>query len=354
MSKRESARAVIFSCFKNGMSVKDARAYLTRTFGTKAPSRMTTYRWYSRFAAGMETFEDAQKSGRKVSKVTAENIEKVRQFVTQYPHSTYKQIEHETGLSAGTVNTILKRKLRMKKLCARWIPHSLSEEQKRARVEWCKKMLRQYNGGRSRHVGDIVTGDETWLYYYDPTSKRDSAEWVPEKGRNPVKVRAQKSAGKRMFSLFFRRSGFVAKIMLKERCTATAAWYIRGCLSKVFRNLKELRPNCGLKGVRLHHDNARVHTAHVVERFLQRRKIRLTGHPAYSPDLAPLDFYYNSKIKKQLRGIRFRDEAELCAAVKRAIRSIAPHEHRKCFSDWFERMRKCIERGGEYFEKLAG
>ena len=61
MPKRGSVRAVIFSCLKNGVSVKDAIAYLTRTFGNKAPSRRTIYRWYRRFAAGTETFEDAPK-----------------------------------------------------------------------------------------------------------------------------------------------------------------------------------------------------------------------------------------------------------------------------------------------------
>ncbi|GBP66257.1 hypothetical protein EVAR_41052_1 [Eumeta japonica] len=41
----------------------------------------------------------------------------------------------------------------------------------------------------------------------------------------------------------------------------------------------------------LHHDNASCHTSTETTRFLERQKVELTGHPPYSPDLAPNDFY---------------------------------------------------------------
>jgi [histone H3]-lysine36 N-dimethyltransferase SETMAR len=182
----------------------------------------------------------------------------------------------------------------------------------------------KYNGGLSRRVEDIATGDETWLYYYDPKLKRDSKEWVSKTGKRPVNVRAQKSAGKKMFALFFRRAGLVAKVMVPEGCTVNTRWYVRGCLTRVFRKLKKLRPVRGLQGVRLHHDNAPSHTARKAVQFLRKRKIQLTGHSAYSPDLGPLDFFCNPRIKNQLRGIRFSNEKEQRSAVSKAIRSITP------------------------------
>ena len=134
-SKRESIRAVIYSCYKNGAEVSAAYTTLQNTFGTSAPTLKTIYNWYNRFAAGQQQFEDAPKSRRKITKTTAQNVEKVRQFVTDNPRCTYKQIEHATKLSSGTVNEILTRKLKYRKLCARWIPHSLTNEQKQARVK---------------------------------------------------------------------------------------------------------------------------------------------------------------------------------------------------------------------------
>ena len=140
-------------------------------------------------------------------------------------------------------------------------------------------------------------------------------------------------------------------MMLPPHSTVTAQWYVRSCLTRSFRKVKELRPRSGLSGVWLHRNNAPAYKAKKTVWFLYKRKLRLTGHPAYSPDLAPLDFFYNPRIKKQLRSRRFANETELVSAVTLAVKSISSTEHRKCFSDWFARMQKCIERGGVYFEK---
>jgi len=41
----------------------------------------------------------------------------------------------------------------------------------------------------------------------------------------------------------------------------------------------------------LHHDNAPAHTALSVREFLANKQITVLEHPAYSPDLAPSDFF---------------------------------------------------------------
>ena len=48
----------------------------------------------------------------------------------------------------------------------------LGPAQKKARVDWSKKMLQKYDRGASKHVYDIVTGDESWIYTYEPESKQ--------------------------------------------------------------------------------------------------------------------------------------------------------------------------------------
>ena len=51
------------------------------------------------------------------------------------------------------------------------MPHQLTEEQKRSRVDWCLHMLRKFHGGRSERVWDIVTDNETVVYRYDPETE---------------------------------------------------------------------------------------------------------------------------------------------------------------------------------------
>ena len=67
--------------------------------------------------------------------------------------------------------SLLHDSLGVRKRCTRWVPNNLNEEQKRGRVDWCNHMLRKFDGGRSPRVWDIVTGDETWVYQYDPDTK---------------------------------------------------------------------------------------------------------------------------------------------------------------------------------------
>ena len=106
-----------------------------------------------------------------------------------------------------------------RKRCALRMPHNLSEEQKRGRVDLCTHMLRKFDGGRSPRVWDIVTGDETWVYQYDPETKQQSAVWVFPDENPPVKFKRSRSACKQMIACFFAKFGHVATIPLEDRKT---------------------------------------------------------------------------------------------------------------------------------------
>ena len=67
----------------------------------------------------------------------------------------------------------------------------------------------------------------------------------------------------------------------------------------------------------LHHDNTPAHTALSVRAFLATKQITVFDHPAYSPDLAPSDFFLFPKIKEILKGRHFDDiRSNRVAALK--------------------------------------
>lgn len=138
--------------------------------------------------------------------------------------------------------------------------------------------------------------------------------------------------------------------MVGARQTVTADWYVRTCLTKVFSAVSKMRPNSGLRGIKLHHDNAPAHTARRTENFLKKKNVKLVGHPAYSPDLAPCDFWLNPTVKLPLRGQRFRNENEVKIALETAIKSLNKADFSNCFDSWFNRMRQCVDARGAYFE----
>jgi histone-lysine N-methyltransferase SETMAR len=57
----------------------------------------------------------------------------------------------------------------------------------------------------------------------------------------------------------------------------------------------------------LHYDNVPAHTALSVREFLAPKQITLLERRAYSPDLAPSDFFLFPKIKEILKGRHFDD-----------------------------------------------
>ena len=60
------------------------------------------------------------------------------------------------------------------------------------------------------------------------------------------------------------------------------------------------------KGILLQQDNARVHTCKNTMDAVERNGYELIPHPAYSPDLAPSDYFLFPNLKKNIRGRRSR------------------------------------------------
>ena len=65
--------------------------------------------------------------------------------VEEDQHSNTLELREISSLSCETVHKIIHEELRMKKVCARWIPHLLTDEQKQQRLE-CAIQLFDPNG----------------------------------------------------------------------------------------------------------------------------------------------------------------------------------------------------------------
>ena len=79
-----------------------------------------------------------------------------------------KDIASCTGISEGSMQTILKKRLYLRKVCAKWVPHLLTEEQKTQRLKCAREFLNTYKGCNSRVISNLLTGDETWVHMFEP------------------------------------------------------------------------------------------------------------------------------------------------------------------------------------------
>ena len=97
----------------------------------------------------------------------------------------------------------------------------------------------------------------------------------------------------------------------------------------------------------LHHDNSPAHTALSVREFLATKQISVLEHPAYSPDLAPSDFFLFPKIKEILIGRHFDDIEDIRSNTTAALQGIPQNQFQNCFEGWTRRWYGCIASQGE-------
>ena len=93
----------------------------------------------------------------------------------------------------------------MRKVCAKMVPKELTEEQKQRRVTICQDLLER----QDYILGHVITGDETWVYQYDPETKRQSAQWKTANSPQPKKFHRSKSRVKTVLLTFFDIRGIV-------------------------------------------------------------------------------------------------------------------------------------------------
>jgi len=78
------------------------------------------------------------------------------------------------------------------------------------------------------------------------------------------------------------------------------------------------------------------------EAFLAAKEITVLEHPAYSPDLAPTDFFLFTKIKVTLKGWHFDDVDDIRSNTTAALKAIPQNQFQNCFEGWTRRWHRCI------------
>jgi hypothetical protein len=102
----------------------------------EALNRSNIFRWYSRLRDGRE-LEDDERGGRPKSTRTDVNIAAVADLVNDSRIAS-RMIAESSNIPKTVVLRILKVDLGKKKLCARFVPHPLTPEEREDRVTSCQ------------------------------------------------------------------------------------------------------------------------------------------------------------------------------------------------------------------------
>ncbi|KAK6763730.1 hypothetical protein RB195_024165 [Necator americanus] len=168
-------RHVLLYEFESGHPAAEAHRNLSQAFVTEAPSERSVRAWFQRFKAGNKKLEDEPRSGRP----TAMSFDELKDLSEQHPCESVRYFAVSLGCSLSTVSNGL-RSLGMVKKFGLWLPHVLSDGNRRRRLDICTQLLSR--SLRFDWLDTIVTGDEKWLLYVNHTHKREwcAGDEVPD------------------------------------------------------------------------------------------------------------------------------------------------------------------------------
>ena len=161
----------------------------------------------------------------------------------------------------------------------------------------------------------VITGDESWIFKYDPLTKRQSLEWKSALLPRPKKTRVFKSKIKVMLIAFFDVHGIVHAEFLLQGQTINQHVY-KNILRRLMRSVREKRRELWeTRSWLLHHDNAPADNVLGIREFHAENIIAVLEQPPCSPSLAPCDFFLFPKLKEVIKGTRF----QVSEAIKTAV-----------------------------------
>ncbi|UYV77100.1 hypothetical protein LAZ67_14003285 [Cordylochernes scorpioides] len=148
-------------------------------------------------------------------------------------------------------------------------------------------------------------GDETWVYDYDPETKRQYAEWRGQGEPTPKKSRILKSRNKVLLVAFLDNKGIVHHE------------YLPAGQTRFEKEMPEKWPNA----------------------FWRKNGTQILLQPPYFPDIAPNDFFLFPKLKAVLKGRHFDTRDDIIEKSPLALKSIPKEAYKNCFDNLEKRWR---------------
>jgi hypothetical protein len=156
-----------------GTTATETYEMLQAAFGETALSRSKIFEWYYRFKNGRTSIDDDPHTGWPSTARTNETVDRVNAVIRGNRRLTIREIDDQLNLSFCTCQAILTQNRGMCCVLAKFVPRLLTQDQTEHRATACRKLLQRAENDAT-FLPSITTGDDSWVYGYDPETKQMS------------------------------------------------------------------------------------------------------------------------------------------------------------------------------------
>ena len=185
-------------------------------------------------------------------------------------------------------------------------------------MDCCQGLLQESEVNPDNYFHRFVTGDETWVYYYDSFSQQEAKVWQKTGEERATRLDRTRPPEKIMMTIFWDKYSILQTEYLPGG-TAISDPYYASIIERLHCALVE---KDGVKVVLLLHDNAPVYKCNIVQAAIRKASFVELTHPAYSPDIVLSDSYRFSNLKKFLSGKNFSRDEETIDTIKDSLNKL--------------------------------
>ena len=265
-------------------------------------------------------------------------IAKLHEVILEDRRQTIRDVCNPIGLSYGSCQRILADELNMRRNATKLVPHLLNNDQWDHLVQVYTELQRAVRCDRNFLAVQLWPGNKAAVFTTEDAILSATEKRAPSSQQPHLNT-----------DFFFDIRGILHKEFVPPGQTDNGNFYCDW--GKVRHKWPEMWKNGDWL---LHHDNAPAHTWLIVREFLTNSNMTTVPHPAYSPDLAPCDFFVFTKMKLQLKERHFVSIEEIQAVSQQVLNTLTPADFIRCFQKWQNCWDHCTQAQGDYFEGDGG
>ena len=191
-------------------------------FGASCMNRASYFEWEKRFKEDRELLRDDERCGRSKEVRIPELIGQIKNFMDKDCRVSIETISAQFDVG---VHAIIGKELKMQNICTKFFPRVLREGQKERRYHDSREMVELINLDPAV-LDALVTCDESWVYFYNPETKRHNSQWKHAGSLRPKKAKQSKSTQELLMIPFFDSTGMIYMQWVPTGQTVNKEYYV--------------------------------------------------------------------------------------------------------------------------------